>query len=207
MLTLAVKPIDTSGPDARPHAVVIGSGFGGLAAAIRLGARGYRVTVLERLDQPGGRARVHRQDGFTFDAGPTIVTAPFLFEELWRLCGREMAEDVTLVPMQPFYRIRFEDGQSFAYSGDRAAMRAEVARFAPDDVAGYERFMAHSEAVCRVGFERLGHVPFGSVGAMLRIAPDLLRLSGHRSVYDVVARFIRNERLRTVFSFHPLLIG
>ena len=207
MLTLAVKPTDATGPEARPHAVVIGSGFGGLAAAIRLGASGYRVTVLERLDQPGGRARVHRQDGFTFDAGPTIVTAPFLFEELWRLCGRAMAEDVALVPMQPFYRIRFEDGQSFAYSGDRAAMRAEVARFSPEDVAGYERFMAHSEAVCRVGFERLGHVPFGSVGAMLRIAPDLLRLSGHRSVYDVVARFIRNERLRTVFSFHPLLVG
>ena len=207
MLTLAVKPSDATGPDARPHAVVIGSGFGGLAAAIRLGARGYRVTVLERLDQPGGRARVHRQDGYTFDAGPTIVTAPFLFEELWRLCGREMQEDVALVPMQPFYRIRFEDGQSFAYSGDRAAMRAEVARFSPEDVAGYERFMAHSEAVCRVGFEQLGHVPFGSLGTMLRIAPDLLRLSGHRSVYDVVARFIRDERLRTIFSFHPLLIG
>ena len=207
MLTLAVKPSDATGPDARPHAVVIGSGFGGLAAAIRLGARGYRVTVLERLDQPGGRARVHRQDGYTFDAGPTIVTAPFLFEELWRLCGREMQEDVALVPMQPFYRIRFEDGQSFAYSGDRAAMRAEVARFSPEDVAGYERFMAHSEAVCRVGFGQLGHVPFGSLGTMLRIAPDLLRLSGHRSVYDVVTRFIRDERLRTIFSFHPLLIG
>ena len=207
MLTLAVKPSDATGPDARPHAVVIGSGFGGLAAAIRLGARGYRVTVLERLDQPGGRARVHRQDGYTFDAGPTIVTAPFLFEELWRLCGREMHEDVALVPMQPFYRIRFEDGQSFAYSGDRAAMRAEVARFSPEDVAGYEHFMAHSEAVCRVAFEQLGHVPFGSLGTMLRIAPDLLRLSGHRSVYDVVARFIRDERLRTIFSFHPLLIG
>ncbi|MCP1559415.1 UNVERIFIED_ORG: phytoene desaturase [Methylobacterium sp. SuP10 SLI 274] len=207
MLTLAVKPTVTSDPDARPHAVVIGAGFGGLAAAVRLGARGYRVTVLERLDQPGGRARVHRQDGFTFDAGPTIVTAPFLFEELWRLCGREMREDVTLVPMQPFYRIRFEDGQSFAYSGDRAAMRAEVARFSPDDVPGYERFMAHSEAVCRMGFEELGHVPFGSLGSMLRIAPDLLRLSGHRSVYDVVSRFIRDERLRTIFSFHPLLIG
>ncbi|MBK3403143.1 phytoene desaturase [Methylorubrum populi] len=207
MLTVAVKPSDATGPDARPHAVVIGSGFGGLAAAIRLGARGYRVTVLERLDQPGGRARVHRQDGYTFDAGPTIVTAPFLFEELWRLCGREMQEDVALVPMQPFYRIRFEDGQSFAYSGDRAAMRAEVARFSPEDVAGYERFMAHSEAVCRVGFGQLGHVPFGSLGTMLRIAPDLLRLSGHRSVYDVVTRFIRDERLRTIFSFHPLLIG
>ena len=207
MLTLAVKPTVTSDPDARPHAVVIGAGFGGLAAAVRLGARGYRVTVLERLDQPGGRARVHRQDGFTFDAGPTIVTAPFLFEELWRLCGRDMREDVTLVPMQPFYCIRFEDGQSFAYSGDRAAMRAEVARFSPDDVSGYERFMAHSEAVCRMGFEELGHVPFGSLGSMLRIAPDLLRLSGHRSVYDVVSRFIRDERLRTIFSFHPLLIG
>jgi phytoene desaturase len=207
MLTLAVKPTVTSDPDARPHAVVIGAGFGGLAAAVRLGARGYRVTVLERLDQPGGRARVHRQDGFTFDAGPTIVTAPFLFEELWRLCGREMHEDVTLVPMQPFYRIRFEDGQSFAYSGDRTAMRAEVARFSPDDVPGYERFMAHSEAVCRMGFEELGHVPFGSLGSMLRIAPDLLRLLGHRSVYDVVSRFIRDERLRTIFSFHPLLIG
>ena len=118
-----------------------------------------------------------------------------------------MHEDVALVPMQPFYRIRFEDGQSFAYSGDRAAMRAEVARFSPEDVAGYERFMAHSQAVCRVGFEQLGHVPFGSLGTMLRIAPDLLRLSGHRSVYDVVARFIRDERLRTIFSFHPLLIG
>lgn len=207
MLTLAVKPTVTSDPDARPHAVVIGAGFGGLAAAVRLGARGYRVTVLERLDQPGGRARVHRQDGFTFDAGPTIVTAPFLFEELWRLCGRDMREDVTLVPMQPFYCIRFEDGQSFAYSGDRAAMRAEVARFSPNDVSGYERFMAHSEAVCRMGFEELGHVPFGSLGSMLRIAPDLLRLSGHRSVYDVVSRFIRDERLRTIFSFHPLLIG
>ncbi|GAB6842588.1 phytoene desaturase [Methylorubrum rhodinum] len=207
MLTLAVKPMDVDGPDRRPHAVVIGSGFGGLAAAVRLGARGYRVTVLERLEQPGGRARVHRQDGFTFDAGPTIVTAPFLFEELWRLCGRDMAQDVALVPMRPFYRIRFDDGSSFAYSDDRQAMRAEVARFSPDDVEGYERFMAHSEAVCRVGFEELGHVPFDKFGSMLRIAPDLLRLSGHRSVYDVVARFLHDERLRTIFSFHPLLIG
>ncbi len=128
-------------PDQRPHAVVIGSGFGGLAAAVRLGARGYRVTVLERLEQPGGRARVHRQDGFTFDAGPTIVTAPFLFEELWQLAGKRMEDDVALLPMQPFYRIRFDDGASFDYSGDVAAMRAEVARFSPGDVEGYERFM------------------------------------------------------------------
>lgn len=193
--------------DPRPHAVVIGSGFGGLAAAVRLGARGYRVTVLERLEQPGGRARVHRRDGFTFDAGPTIVTAPFLFEELWQMAGKRLSDDLTLVPMDPFYRIRFSDGTTFDYSGDPARMRAEVARFSPGDVAGYERFMAHARAVCALGFEQLGHVPFGSVSSMLKIAPDLLRLSGHRSVHSVVARFIKDERLRTVFSFHPLLIG
>lgn len=207
MLTLDDVPTSTTGSDRRPHAVVIGSGFGGLAAAIRLGARGYRVTVLERLDQPGGRARVHRQDGFTFDAGPTIVTAPFLFEDLWTLCGRRMADDVALVPMLPFYRIRFDDGATFDYSGDLDAMRAEVARFSPGDVPGYERFMERSKAICEVGFERLGHVPFSSFSDMLRIAPDLLRLGGHRSVYDVVSRYIRDERLRTIFSFHPLLIG
>ncbi|MCJ2034290.1 phytoene desaturase [Methylobacterium sp. J-068] len=207
MLTLADSPSPTTHEGQRPHAVVVGSGFGGLAAAVRLGARGYRVTVLERLEQPGGRARVHRQDGFTFDAGPTIVTAPFLFEELWALCGRRMVDDVTLAPMLPFYRIRFPDGATFDYSGDPAAMRAEVARFSPDDVAGYERFMARSAAICRVGFEELGHVAFSSVSDMLRIMPALLRLGGHRSVYDLVARYIRDERLRTIFSFHPLLIG
>ncbi|WP_375409580.1 phytoene desaturase [uncultured Methylobacterium sp.] len=207
MLTLADLPATELPPSGRPHAVVIGSGFGGLAAAIRLGVRGYRVTVLERLEQAGGRARVHRQDGFTFDAGPTIVTAPFLFEELWQLCGRRMEDDVTLVPMLPFYRIRFDDGATFDYSGDPVAMRAEVARFSPDDVAGYERFMERSREICELGFEKLGHVPFGSVTDMLRIAPALLRLGGHRSVYDVVAGYIRDERLRTIFSFHPLLIG
>lgn len=193
--------------DRRPHALVIGSGFGGLAAAVRLGARGYRVTVLERLEQPGGRASVFRQDGFTFDAGPTIVTAPFLFEELWALCGRRLADDVELRPVSPFYRIRFDDGGCFEYTGDAEAMRAEVARFSPADVAGYERFMAASEATFRIGFERLGHLPFGSWTDMARIVPDLLRLGGHRSVYAQVSRFIRDERLRTVFSFHPLLIG
>ncbi len=207
MLTLDARASAVRDTDRRPHAVVIGSGFGGLAAAVRLGARGYRVTVLERLEQPGGRARVHKQDGFTFDAGPTIVTAPFLFEELWQLAGRRMEDDVALVPMNPFYRIRFEDGATFEYSGDVDAMREEVRRFSPSDVAGYERFMKRSEAICRVGFEELGHVPFDSLSDMLRIAPDLIKLGGHRSVYDTVAKFIRDERLRTIFSFHPLLIG
>ncbi len=193
--------------DSRPHAVVIGSGVGGLAAAVRLGARGWRVTVLERLDQPGGRARVFRQDGFTFDAGPTIVTAPFLFEELWALAGRRLADDVTLVPCDPFYRIRFDDGTVFACTGDADAMRAEVARLSPSDVAGYERYMRLSAETCRIGFEELGHVPFGRFADMLRVAPALIRLRAWQSVYATVARHVRDPRLRIALSFHPLLIG
>jgi phytoene desaturase len=186
---------------------VIGSGFGGLAAAIRLGARGYRVTVLERLDAPGGRAYVHRQDGFTFDAGPTIITAPFLLEELWSLAGRRLSDDVELRPIDPFYRIRFHDGASFDYTGDARAMRAEVARFSAADVAGYERFMRASEAIFRVGFEQLGHLPFSRFTDMLRVAPALVRLQGFRSVHGLVARHVRDPRLRIVLSFHPLLVG
>src|SRR4051795_9087800 len=193
-----------AGTDPRPHAIVIGSGFGGLAAAVRLGAKGYRVTVLEKLDAPGGRAYVYRQDGFTFDAGPTIVTAPFLLEELWRLCGRTLADDVELRPVSPYYRIRFDDGEVFEYSGDADAMRAEVAPGAPADVAGYEAFLKASEAWFRIGFERLGHVPFSGWTDMARVLPDLVRLAGHRSVYDLVCRHVRDARLRVVLSFHPL---
>jgi len=193
--------------DRRPHAVVIGSGFGGLAAAVRLGAKGYRVTVLEKLDAPGGRAYVYRQDGFTFDAGPTIVTAPFLFEELWKLCGCRMSDDVTLVPVLPFYRIRFQDGSFFDYSGDASAMRAEIARFSPHDVDGYDAYMKVSEEIFKVGFEQLGDVPFSKWTDMAKIAPEMLRLSSYRSVYGLVSKFFSDPRLRVVFSFHPLLIG
>lgn len=200
------RPAETV-EDRRPHAVVIGSGFGGLAAAVRLGARGYRVTVLERLDAPGGRAYVHRQDGFTFDAGPTIITAPFLFEDLWSLCGRKLSDDVTISPVDPFYQLVFNDGATLDCRADPDAMRAEIARFSPGDVAGYERFMAKSEAIYRVGFEQLGHVPFGSLSDMLRIAPDLVRLGGHRSVYGLVSQYIRDPRLRIALSFHPLFVG
>ena len=190
-----------------PHAVVIGSGLGGLAAAVRLGARGYRVTVIEKLDAPGGRAYVFRQDGFTFDAGPTIVTAPFLLEELWALCGQRLADDIELVPMTPFYRIRFHDGASFDYSGDPAAMREEVERLSPSDVAGYERFMQMSESICKVAFERLGHVPFGSWTDMARVLPQLARLQGFRTVFGLVSRYVQDPKLRVILSFHPLLIG
>ncbi len=187
--------------------MVIGSGFGGLAAAVRLGARGYRVTVLERLDAPGGRAYVHRQDGFTFDAGPTVITAPQLFEELWALAGRRLSDDIDLRPVTPFYRIRFDDGQTFDYTGDAEAMRAEVAKLDPADVSGYERFLAKSEAIFKVGFEGLAHVPFGSWTSMAKIAPDMIKLESYRTVYGLVAKYVKDERLRQVLSFHPLLVG
>jgi phytoene desaturase len=191
----------------QPHAVVIGSGFGGLAAAVRLGAKGYRVTVLEKLDAPGGRAYVYRQDGFTFDAGPTIVTAPFLFEELWKLAGRKLSDDVTLVPVSPFYRMRFHDGSVFDYSGDPIAMRAEIARLSPGDVEGYDAYMKVSEEIFKVGFEQLGDVAFNHWTDMAKVAPDMIRLKSYRSVYGLVSKYFRDERLRLAFSFHPLLIG
>jgi phytoene desaturase len=194
-------------PDPRPHAIVIGSGFGGLAAAVRLGARGYRVTVLEQLDAPGGRAYVHRQDGFVFDAGPTVITAPFLFEELWALAGRRMSDDIDLRPVTPFYRVVFDDGEHFEYTGDAASMRAEVARLAPDDVDGYERFLQASEAIYRVGFEDLGDEPFGSWTDMAKVLPDLVRLEAYRTVYSLASKHVSDPRLRVVLTFQSLLVG
>ena len=191
----------------QPHAVVIGSGFGGLAAAIRLGARGYRVTVLERLDRPGGRAYVHKQDGFSFDAGPTLVTAPFLFEELWTLCGRKMEDDVKLVPLDPFYRIVFDDGSHFDCSGDPARMRAEVARLSPGDVEGYEAFYRASEARYSFGFEVLGNQPFSNFTDMMKALPKLAALRSDRSVWKAACQHVKDERLRILLSFHPLFIG
>lgn len=196
-----------SGAHNNRHAVVIGSGFGGLAAAVRLGAMGYRVTVVERLDEPGGRAGVWRQNGFTFDTGPTIVTAPQLFEELWRLAGRDLRQEVDLRALDPYYTIRFDDGETFQYSGNLQRMGAEVARLCPSDVAGFERFLTLSRQICSVGFEQLGHQPFDNWRDMLRVLPALVRLQSYRSVYGLVSRYLRDPRLRIVFSFHPLLVG
>ena len=208
MRVLPDAPTDAArAADSRPHAVVIGSGFGGLAAAVRLGARGYRVTVLEQGEQPGGRAIVHRQDGFTFDAGPTVITAPFLFEELWALAGRRLSDDVDLRPVAPFYRIVFDDGERFEYSGDGAAMRAEVARVAPGDVDGYARFLAASEAIYKVGFEALGDQPFDTWSDMAKVLPQLLKLEAYRTVHSLASKHVRDPRLRVVLTFQSLLVG
>jgi phytoene desaturase len=191
----------------KKRAIVIGSGFGGLAGAIRLLARGYDVEVLEGLDQPGGRARVFVDKGFTFDAGPTVITAPFMLEELWALCGKKFSDCIDLRPVTPFYRIRFADGTWFDYTGDAAAMRAEVGRLSPADVAGYERFVAVSQAIFKVGFEQLAHVPFGSWRSMASIVPQMVKLQSYRTVYGLVSKYVKDARLRQVFSFHPLLVG
>jgi phytoene desaturase len=201
------RPPIQGAADQRTHAVVIGSGLGGLAAAIRLGARGYRVSVFEKLDQPGGRASVFRQDGFTFDAGPTIITAPFILDELWSLAGAKLADDVTLKALDPFYDIRFHDGTVMTCNGDPAFMREEVRRISPGDVEGYETFMAESERIYRIGFEQLGHVPFGSPLDMVRIAPDLLKLGAWRTVHQHVAARVKHPKIRMALSFHPLFIG
>ena len=195
----------TSSPGA--HAVVIGAGFGGLAAAVRLLVRGYRVTVVDRLEQAGGRGRVFRDKGFTFDAGPTVVTAPFLFEELWELAGRRLSDDVDMRPVDPFYRIRFDDGTLFDYTGDAARMRQEILNLAPGDLAGYEAFLAQSERIFNVGFTQLAHVPFGDVKTMAKIVPDMVSLESYRTVYGLVAKFVKDEKLRQILSFHPLLVG
>jgi phytoene desaturase len=190
-----------------PHAAIVGAGLGGLAAAIRLGARGYRVTVLDRLPVPGGRATVFKQDGFTFDAGPTIITAPFVLQELWRFAGRNFYDDVQLKALDPFYVIRFDDGSTFTCRADVQAMRKEVARFSPDDVAGYETFMRESEAIYKVGFEQLGHVPFPTLGSMAALVPELLKIKAWKSVHGHVASHVKHPKLRMALSFHPLFVG
>ena len=188
-------------------AVVVGAGLGGLAAAIRLRTRGYEVTVLEALDRPGGRARGFERCGFHFDAGPTVITAPYLLEELFATAGREASEYFSLVPVDPFYRIRFADGEHFDYTGDEARLLAEIERLSPQDVDGYRRLARAAEAIFDVGYTRLADQPFDRVADMVKVLPSMIRLGSHRSVWDLVARHIRDERLRQAFTFEPLLVG
>jgi len=193
--------------DKRPKALVIGAGFGGLASAIRLSARGYKVEILEKLDAPGGRAYVHHQDGFTFDAGPTIITAPFLLEELWELCGKKMSDYVTLKEMSPFYKIRFYNGQTFDYSGDTEAMCKEIAKFDSKDIPGYHRLMQAADKCKHLGFEKMGDVAFDGYTDLLKALPSFTRMRAWNSLYSLVAEHIKHPLLRVAFSFHPLLIG
>lgn len=185
---------------------VIGSGFGGLSAAIRLAARGYNVTVIEKRDKPGGRAYVWQQDGFTFDAGPTIITAPQLLRELFQLSGKKTEDYVKLVPLDPFYCVRFCDGSVFRYTGDTESILRQIREFNPEDEAGYRRFYKAAETVFKKGLP-LMEQPFTRFADMLKVAPDMVELQSYKSVAGFVNQYIKDERLRQVFSFHPLLIG
>jgi phytoene desaturase len=188
-------------------AAVIGSGFGGLALAIRLQSAGVETTIIEARDKPGGRAYFWEKDGHVFDAGPTVITDPACLSELWELTGADMAQDVELVPVSPFYRLSWPDGTTFDYLDDDEQLARQIAALDPADVEGYRRFLRYSEGVYAEGYEKLGAVPFLDFKSMLRAAPQLARYQAWRSVYSVVSRFVRNEKLRQALSFHTLLVG
>ncbi len=178
-----------------------------MGSAIRLATRGYDVTIVEARDQLGGRAYVYRQDGFTFDAGPTVITAPFLIDELFEGAGKRREDYVKIVPVDPFYKIEFHDGTSFEYNADEAATVEKIRMLAPDDVEGYQRMIQAAKAIFAKGFVELSAKPFLKFTDMLKIAPDLIRLESHLTVYQFAARYVKDDRLRRVFSFHPLLVG
>ncbi len=188
-------------------AAVIGAGFGGLALAIRLQSAGIKTTVFEKRDKPGGRAYVYADDGFTFDAGPTVITDPDCLEQLWALSDRKLSDYVTLLPVTPFYQLCWEDGFRFDYADDQAELDRQIGAKSPEDVAGYQKFLAYSRDVYREGYEKLGTVPFLNFWSMIKAAPQLVRLESYRSVYSKVASFIKDDQLRQAFSFHSLLVG
>jgi phytoene desaturase len=188
-------------------ACVIGAGFGGLALAIRLQSAGVATTLVEARDKPGGRAYVWQRDGFTFDAGPTVITDPGCLAELWSLSGQHLTGDVDLIPVDPFYRLSWPDGTSFDYGNDEDKLRREIERVAPGDYPGYRDFLAYSSGVYRDGYLKLGATPFLDFASMVRAAPALLRHQAWRSVYSVVSGFVESERLRQALSFHTLLVG
>jgi phytoene desaturase len=192
---------------AKLRAAVIGSGFGGLAAAIRLQAAGIPTVIFEKRDQPGGSAYVYRDGGFTFDAGPTVITAPHCLEELFALSGRALSDYVELMPVEPFYRVFWPDGFQFDYGNDEGALERQIRAKSPRDWAGYQKFLHYSREVFHQGYEKLVDVPFVNLGSMAAVAPQLVRLSAYRSVYSMVAKFIRDRQLRELFSFHSLLVG
>jgi len=231
--TRTTAPPPTERP-VRTTAILVGSGIGGLALGIRLQAMGVATTIVEKLDAPGGRASVRRQDGYTFDMGPTVLTVPHFIEELFALevgdarldepdfpphvlageritsgisGGPKTSQYVTIVPVAPFYRITFDDGTWYDYDGDPVRTRAQIAALAPSDLAGYDRFHVAAERIFKRGFLGLGYTYFGNLLAMLRIVPDLVRLGAMQPLYRFVSRFVQSEKLRAVLSFESLLVG
>ncbi len=188
-------------------AAVIGAGFGGLALAIRLQSAGVETALVEGRDKPGGRAYFWEKDGFTFDAGPTVITDPNCLAELWQLTGADISTDIELMPVHPFYRLNWPDGTNFDYSNDEVALTREIEKLNPADVEGYRRFVDYSAGVYEEGYVKLGAIPFLDFKSMLKAAPQLVRKQAWRSVYSIVSSFVENEKLREALSFHTLLVG
>lgn len=188
-------------------AIVVGGGFGGIAAALRLRRRGYDVQLVEKGDQLGGRGRRYEHQGFRHDAGPTVITAPFLFEELFELFDEKLSDHVSLVELKPWYRYHFDDGATFDYGGTLDETLSEISRISPEDTQGYLSLLAESKQIFDVGFSELSDSPFDTLGSLISQIPNLVRLKSHRSVWDFVKSHIRSEKLRRAFSIQPLLVG
>ncbi len=191
----------------KPKAIVIGSGFGGLAAAIRLQAGGFATQLFEKRDKPGGRAYVYDIDGYRFDAGPTVVTVPQCLEELFALAGKRMSDYIELIEIHPFYRLFWEDGDTFNYDNDEKNLLEQMEKRHPGDAAGYKEFLRYAEEVYEEGYVRLGQVPFLRFWDMVKVSPQLLKLGAHRPVYQTISRYVKDERTRQALSFNSLLIG
>ena len=189
------------------NTVVIGSGFGGIAAALRLKAKGHKVTLIEKHPDLGGRARVFKKNGFTFDGGPTVITAPYLINELFELFNKDPKDYIKLSPLKIWYQFIFEDGSKFNYSGNETEMKDQIAKINKDDVEGYKELVNFTKKIFDKGFIELSDIPFDKPFIMLQQLPALLNLKSYKSVYSLVSSYIKNEKLRRMLSMHPLLVG
>ena len=187
--------------------IIIGSGFGGIAAALRLKAKNHQVTLIEKHPDLGGRARVFKRNGFIFDGGPTVITAPHLIEELFALFNKNSKDYIELTPLKTWYRFIFEDGMKFDYSGDENKMKDQIKKINESDVEGYERLVKFTKKIFDKGFTELADVPFDKPLVMMKQLPALLKLKSYKSVYSLVSCYIKNEKLRRMLSMHPLLVG
>lgn len=191
----------------KKNIIVIGSGFGGLATASRLLSNGHNVTLFEKRDKPGGRGYLYEIDGFKFDGGPTVITAPFMFDDIFEAAGKKREDYITFVPCNPFYRIFDHKGDHFDYNNDHEFTLGEIRKRNPKDVDGYERFLGTTKAIFDKGFVELADKPFLKFTDMLKVAPDLIKLQSYKNVYKYVSQYIDDDFLRRCFSFHPLLVG
>ena len=189
------------------NSIIIGSGFGGIASALRLKAKGHQVTLIEKHQDLGGRARVFKKNGFTYDGGPTVITAPYLINELFELFKKDPKDYIELAPLKTWYQFIFEDNSKFNYSGNEIEMKKQIEEMSTEDVEGYEKLVNFTKKIFNKGFTELADIPFDKPLIMMKQLPALLKLKSYKSVYALVSSYIKNEKLRRMLSMHPLLVG